>query len=128
MKAVQTSKSCNIICMYTAFTATDSSPGKGLLDAGDVKSPGNGGPAASLQPSAHRSTTVTAKLIGLHVCGVCMCLCVCVCVFRGALGDQASFSVGQSQRAGLLRGAGPESLQSRRRGDRKSTRLNSSHL
>ncbi|XP_041953237.1 von Willebrand factor A domain-containing protein 5B2 isoform X2 [Alosa sapidissima] len=36
MKAIQTSKSCNIICMYTAFTATDSSStstSKGLKDA-----------------------------------------------------------------------------------------------
>ncbi|KAL2097040.1 hypothetical protein ACEWY4_006247 [Coilia grayii] len=36
MKAIQTSKSCNIICMYTSFTATDSSTttttSKGLKD------------------------------------------------------------------------------------------------
>lgn len=37
MKAIQTSKSCNIICMYTAFSATDSSSSssstsKGLKD------------------------------------------------------------------------------------------------
>ncbi|XP_037386944.1 von Willebrand factor A domain-containing protein 5B2-like [Pygocentrus nattereri] len=33
MKAIQTSKSCGIICMYTAFTTTDTSPKKTLSEA-----------------------------------------------------------------------------------------------
>ncbi|XP_069013313.1 von Willebrand factor A domain-containing protein 5B2 [Embiotoca jacksoni] len=37
MKAIQTSKHCNIICMYTAFTTTDSNPNKGLPDSMDVQ-------------------------------------------------------------------------------------------
>ncbi|KAK2822328.1 hypothetical protein Q5P01_022393 [Channa striata] len=40
MKAIQTSKHCNIICMYTAFTTTDSNPNKGLLDSMDVENTG----------------------------------------------------------------------------------------
>lgn len=31
-KAIQTSKHCNIICMYTAFTTTDRSPTKSISD------------------------------------------------------------------------------------------------
>lgn len=31
-KAIQTSKHCNIICMYTAFTTTDGSPTKSVSD------------------------------------------------------------------------------------------------
>ncbi|XP_067385509.1 von Willebrand factor A domain-containing protein 5B2 isoform X2 [Channa argus] len=37
MKAIQTSKHCNIICMYTAFTTTDSNPNKGLQDSMDAE-------------------------------------------------------------------------------------------
>lgn len=40
MKAIQTSKHCNIICMYTAFTTTDSNPNKGLPDSMDVQNTG----------------------------------------------------------------------------------------
>lgn len=40
MKAIQTSKHCNIICMYTAFTATDNNPNKGLPDSMDVQNTG----------------------------------------------------------------------------------------
>ncbi|KAF3858359.1 hypothetical protein F7725_011560 [Dissostichus mawsoni] len=40
MKAIQTSKHCNIICMYTAFTTTDSNPQKGLPDSMDVENTG----------------------------------------------------------------------------------------
>uniref|UniRef100_A0A3Q0R9S0 von Willebrand factor A domain containing 5B2 n=1 Tax=Amphilophus citrinellus TaxID=61819 RepID=A0A3Q0R9S0_AMPCI len=38
-KAIQTSKHCNIICMYTAFTTTDSNPNKGLAGM-DVQTTG----------------------------------------------------------------------------------------
>ncbi|KAK6302975.1 hypothetical protein J4Q44_G00273300 [Coregonus suidteri] len=38
MKAIQTSKSCNIICMYTAFTATNTS--KGPSDIVEVRNTG----------------------------------------------------------------------------------------
>ncbi|CAM9277686.1 unnamed protein product, partial [Lampetra planeri] len=37
LKAIQTSKHCNIICMYTAFTTTDSTPSKGPQDSSDVR-------------------------------------------------------------------------------------------
>ncbi|XP_037643006.1 von Willebrand factor A domain-containing protein 5B1 isoform X1 [Sebastes umbrosus] len=40
MKAIQTSKHCNIICMYTAFTTTDSNSNKGLPDSMDVQNTG----------------------------------------------------------------------------------------
>ncbi|XP_033993463.1 von Willebrand factor A domain-containing protein 5B1 isoform X4 [Trematomus bernacchii] len=40
MKAIQTSKHCNIICMYTAFTTTDSNPKKGLPDSIDFENTG----------------------------------------------------------------------------------------
>ncbi|XP_034411271.1 von Willebrand factor A domain-containing protein 5B1 [Cyclopterus lumpus] len=40
MKAIQTSKHCNIICMYTAFTTTDSNTNKGLQDSMDVQNTG----------------------------------------------------------------------------------------
>ncbi|XP_056246962.1 von Willebrand factor A domain-containing protein 5B2 isoform X5 [Seriola aureovittata] len=40
MKAIQTSKHCNIICMYTAFTTTDSNPNKGLPEGMDVQNTG----------------------------------------------------------------------------------------
>lgn len=31
-KAIQTSRHCNIICMYTAFTTTEGSPTKSVSD------------------------------------------------------------------------------------------------
>ncbi|XP_029930155.1 von Willebrand factor A domain-containing protein 5B2 [Myripristis murdjan] len=40
LKAIQTSKHCNIICMYTTFTAIDSSSSKGLPDSTEVKNTG----------------------------------------------------------------------------------------
>ncbi len=40
MKAIQTSKHCNIICMYTAFTTTDSHSNKGLPDNMDAQNTG----------------------------------------------------------------------------------------
>ncbi|CAJ1072120.1 von Willebrand factor A domain-containing protein 5B2 [Xyrichtys novacula] len=39
-KAIQTSKHCNIICMYTAFTAIDSSPSKSLQENMDTQNTG----------------------------------------------------------------------------------------
>ncbi|XP_020489651.3 von Willebrand factor A domain-containing protein 5B1 isoform X1 [Labrus bergylta] len=36
-KAIQTSKHCNIICMYTAFTTTESNPKQGLQENMDVQ-------------------------------------------------------------------------------------------
>uniref|UniRef100_A0A3B4V028 von Willebrand factor A domain-containing protein 5B2-like n=1 Tax=Seriola dumerili TaxID=41447 RepID=A0A3B4V028_SERDU len=43
MKAIQTSKHCNIICMYTAFTTTDSNPNKGLPEGMDVQNTSQSG-------------------------------------------------------------------------------------
>ncbi|KAF7662718.1 hypothetical protein LDENG_00227560 [Lucifuga dentata] len=40
MKAIQTSKHCNIICMYTTFTTTDSNPSKSLSDSMETKNTG----------------------------------------------------------------------------------------
>ncbi|XP_074544776.1 von Willebrand factor A domain-containing protein 5B1 [Halichoeres trimaculatus] len=39
-KAIQTSKHCNIICMYTAFTTTDKNPNKGLQEDMDIQNTG----------------------------------------------------------------------------------------
>ncbi|XP_054595503.2 von Willebrand factor A domain-containing protein 5B1 [Nothobranchius furzeri] len=40
MKAIQTSKHCNIICMYTAFTTTDRNSSKGSSDSTDIRNTG----------------------------------------------------------------------------------------
>nr|XP_057923102.1 von Willebrand factor A domain-containing protein 5B1 isoform X2 [Doryrhamphus excisus] len=40
VKAIQTSKHCNIICMYTTFTITDSDPNKGFQDSTEVQNTG----------------------------------------------------------------------------------------
>ncbi|KAM8839470.1 von Willebrand factor A domain-containing protein 5B1 isoform 1-T1 [Synchiropus picturatus] len=40
MKAIQTSKHCNIVCMYTAFTPTDSSCSHGGTESRHVPNPG----------------------------------------------------------------------------------------
>ncbi|XP_056912300.1 von Willebrand factor A domain-containing protein 5B1 isoform X1 [Takifugu flavidus] len=39
-KAIQTSKHCNIICMYTTFTTTDGNPNKACPDHLDPQNPG----------------------------------------------------------------------------------------
>lgn len=73
MKAIQTSKSCNIICMYTAFSATDSSSStstsKGLKDPPQPLSSGSTG--------IHRDSywksypkTITTK------CNYLQCMCI----------------------------------------------------
>lgn len=40
-KAIQTSKHCNIICMYTTFTTTDGNPNKACPDHLDPQNPGD---------------------------------------------------------------------------------------
>ncbi|XP_061696468.1 von Willebrand factor A domain-containing protein 5B1 isoform X2 [Syngnathoides biaculeatus] len=40
VKAIQTSKHCNIVCMYTAFTIIDSNPNKGFQDGVEVQNTG----------------------------------------------------------------------------------------
>ncbi|XP_061653500.1 von Willebrand factor A domain-containing protein 5B1 isoform X2 [Phyllopteryx taeniolatus] len=40
VKATQTSKHCNIVCMYTAFTLIDSNPNKGCQDDVEVQNTG----------------------------------------------------------------------------------------
>ncbi|XP_028831089.1 von Willebrand factor A domain-containing protein 5B1 isoform X2 [Denticeps clupeoides] len=40
MRAIQTSKSCNIVCMYTCFTASDSSANKGPVESTEQRSSG----------------------------------------------------------------------------------------
>lgn len=39
-KAIQTSKHCNIICMYTTFATTDGNPNKTCPDHLDPQTPG----------------------------------------------------------------------------------------
>ncbi|XP_062260224.1 von Willebrand factor A domain-containing protein 5B2 isoform X1 [Platichthys flesus] len=56
MKAIQTSKNCNIICMYTAFSTTDSNTNKGLPDSTDVKNTGMHSGNRSSQSDSHRQT------------------------------------------------------------------------
>ncbi|XP_056148994.1 von Willebrand factor A domain-containing protein 5B2 [Lampris incognitus] len=63
MKAIQTSKRCNIICMYTTFTATESNPGKGLLDSTEVKNTGMRlDTRRSSQSGSHRQTAYSVGL------------------------------------------------------------------
>ncbi|XP_058492573.1 von Willebrand factor A domain-containing protein 5B1 isoform X3 [Solea solea] len=63
MKAIQTSKHCNIICMYTAFTTTDSNLNKGLPDSMDVKNTGmHLGNRWSSQSSSRRQRAYSAGL------------------------------------------------------------------
>lgn len=45
-KAIQTSKHCNIICMYTTFTTTDGSTNKTCPDSLDPQTPGVAPPGA----------------------------------------------------------------------------------
>ncbi|XP_054452706.1 von Willebrand factor A domain-containing protein 5B1 [Anoplopoma fimbria] len=59
MKAIQTSKHCNIVCMYTAFTATDSNSNKGLQDSMDVQNTGN---SRSSQSCSHRQRAYSVGL------------------------------------------------------------------
>ncbi|XP_019712211.1 von Willebrand factor A domain-containing protein 5B2-like [Hippocampus comes] len=40
VKAIQTSKHCNIVCMYTAFTIIDSNPNKSIQDGVEVQNTG----------------------------------------------------------------------------------------
>lgn len=40
VKAIQTSKHCNIVCMYTAFTIIDSNPNKSFQDGVEVQNAG----------------------------------------------------------------------------------------
>lgn len=50
-KAIQTSKHCNIICMYTAFTTTDRSPTKSISDRTKAQETGE----HNLKGYSHRS-------------------------------------------------------------------------
>ncbi|XP_033960747.1 von Willebrand factor A domain-containing protein 5B1 [Pseudochaenichthys georgianus] len=61
MKAIQTSKHCNIICMYTAFTTTD--PNKCLPDSMDVENTGvHLGNRRSFQSGSRRQTAYSVGL------------------------------------------------------------------
>lgn len=58
MKAIQTSKHCNIICMYTAFTTTDGNANKAFPDSMGVQN--TGVPCYSL---THLSTILAITII-----------------------------------------------------------------
>ncbi|XP_041848064.1 von Willebrand factor A domain-containing protein 5B1 isoform X2 [Melanotaenia boesemani] len=63
MKAIQTSKHCNIICMYTAFTTTDSSANKGLTRGMDVYNTGiHMGRRLSSQSGSHKQRAYSVGL------------------------------------------------------------------
>ncbi|KAL7387129.1 hypothetical protein ABVT39_018722 [Epinephelus coioides] len=63
MKAIQTSKHCNIICMYTAFATTDSNSNKGLPDCMDVQKTGmHLGNRRSSQSGSRRQRTYSVGL------------------------------------------------------------------
>ncbi|XP_047445518.1 von Willebrand factor A domain-containing protein 5B1 [Mugil cephalus] len=63
MKAVQTSKHCNIVCMYTAFTTTDNNPNKGLTESSDVQNTGmHLGSRQTSQSSSRRQRTYSVGL------------------------------------------------------------------
>lgn len=63
-KAIQTSKHCNIICMYTAFTTTDSNPNKGLADM-DVQT--TGVPPTNTHTQNKLSAQLSSRKFCLHV-------------------------------------------------------------
>ncbi|KAL0966471.1 hypothetical protein UPYG_G00295680 [Umbra pygmaea] len=66
MKAIQTSKSCNIICMYTAFTATDTNTSRASSDMVEVKNTGvRLGNRQSSQLGIHRHRAYSVGL-GRH--------------------------------------------------------------
>ncbi|XP_014188537.1 von Willebrand factor A domain-containing protein 5B1 isoform X2 [Haplochromis burtoni] len=68
-KAIQTSKHCNIICMYTAFTTTDSNPNKGLADM-DVQTTGlHLGNRQAFQSGIRRQRTYSVGLGRRHTTG-----------------------------------------------------------
>lgn len=95
MKAIQTSKHCNIICMYTAFAATNNNPNKGLQDSMDVQN--TGVPILSTVPDyGFRQPHVPVSICTLRVC--------VLCVFVRGLGmhlvnSQSSRSGSRRQRA-----------------------------
>ncbi|XP_044223194.1 von Willebrand factor A domain-containing protein 5B1 [Thunnus albacares] len=63
MKAIQTSKHCNIICMYTAFTTTDSNTNKGLPEGMDAQNTGiHLGNRRSSQSGSRRQRTYSVGL------------------------------------------------------------------
>ncbi|XP_014328160.2 von Willebrand factor A domain-containing protein 5B1 [Xiphophorus maculatus] len=63
MKAIQTSKHCNIICMYTAFTITNGSTSKGLTESTDVRNTGiHIGNRQTSQPGGRRQGVYSAGL------------------------------------------------------------------
>uniref|UniRef100_A0A096MA53 von Willebrand factor A domain-containing protein 5B1 n=1 Tax=Poecilia formosa TaxID=48698 RepID=A0A096MA53_POEFO len=63
MKAIQTSKHCNIICMYTAFTITNGSTSKGLAESTDVRNTGiHMGNRQTSQPGGRRQRVYSAGL------------------------------------------------------------------
>ncbi|XP_050926022.1 von Willebrand factor A domain-containing protein 5B1 [Lates calcarifer] len=62
MKAIQTSKHCNIICMYTAFTTTDSNPSKGLPDSMDIHTGMHLGKRWSSQSGSRRQRAYSVGL------------------------------------------------------------------
>nr|XP_040026266.1 von Willebrand factor A domain-containing protein 5B1 isoform X2 [Gasterosteus aculeatus aculeatus] len=71
MKAIQTSKHCNIICMYTAFAATNNNPNKGLQDSMDVQN--TGVPILSTVPDYSFSQPhVPVSICTLRVCVLCV--------------------------------------------------------
>uniref|UniRef100_A0A3P8SQ39 von Willebrand factor A domain containing 5B2 n=1 Tax=Amphiprion percula TaxID=161767 RepID=A0A3P8SQ39_AMPPE len=63
MKAIQTSKHCNIICMYTAFTTTDHNPNKGAADSMDVQTMGE------LPTNTHIDRKPLNQLLSNALCG-----------------------------------------------------------
>ncbi|KAM3604400.1 uncharacterized protein V6R79_010583 [Siganus canaliculatus] len=63
MKAIQTSKHCNIICMYTAFATTDGNSSKGHPDNTDTQNTGmHLGNRWSVQSGSRRQRTYSVGL------------------------------------------------------------------
>ncbi|KAF6728487.1 von Willebrand factor A domain-containing protein 5B2 [Oryzias melastigma] len=63
MKAIQTSKHCNIICMYTAFTTIDSLPNKSLSESMDVHK-------AGIHTWNRQSSQPTSRRLGVYSVGL----------------------------------------------------------
>uniref|UniRef100_A0A3P8WAA4 von Willebrand factor A domain containing 5B2 n=1 Tax=Cynoglossus semilaevis TaxID=244447 RepID=A0A3P8WAA4_CYNSE len=62
VKAIQTSKHCNIVSMYTAFTTTDDNTNKVLADSTEVKNTLHSGNRWSSQSGSRRQRTFSVGL------------------------------------------------------------------
>ncbi|MBN3296887.1 VW5B2 protein, partial [Amia calva] len=63
LKAIQTSKACKIICMYTAFAAVDTNTNEGLSGSVEVRNTG-------MRPGSHRSSQSGSRRLRTYSAGL----------------------------------------------------------